>query len=306
MPEARPGLLARNRRTAVRTGTDGRDEPGAWAAGSRARSEQPAKPQELLLAFLGALVLDVHPRPVPTSVFIDALAACGTSSAATRSALTRLVERGLLVRGRVGRVTEYGLTGTGLQLLREGEARVLSPHPFDREGGEWTLISFSMPETRRDARQRLRSRLMWAGFGCLRDGLWIAPGLVDLAQVGGGRDAEHATLDAFVAQFVEGTDIAGLIRRAWDIPALRAAHDRFIRLWDGPAPPDERAVPFLTALTADWLRLLRADPVLPTAHLPEDWPAASSAEVYRRVAGQVEPVARLAFAGALAAAASRR
>jgi hypothetical protein len=50
----------------------------------------------------------------------------------------------------------------------------------DRRGhrhwdGRWTLLSFTLPEFWQRQRHELRTRLLWAGFGPLQGGLWIAP-----------------------------------------------------------------------------------------------------------------------------------
>jgi phenylacetic acid degradation operon negative regulatory protein len=47
----------------------------------------------------------------------------------------------------------------------------------------------------------------------------------------------------------------------------------------------------LTLLGADWLQLLRTDPGLPAEHLPDAWPAARSAQVYRKRYDALEPLA---------------
>ena len=130
----------------------------------------------------------------------------------------------------------------------------------------------------------------------MRDGLWIAPGTVDVASVFGRSDlAEVAALaDAFAARALPGTDIDRLVHRAWDVPAIREAHEWFLEAWSRP-PRVSGSLAQLTLVGADWLRLLRTDPGLPAAHLAPDWPAASSSALYRRVFDGLEPAARAAL-----------
>ncbi|MGY1710805.1 PaaX family transcriptional regulator C-terminal domain-containing protein [Geodermatophilus sp. SYSU D00758] len=264
------------------------------------------KPQDLLLALAGALVLDRHDQPIPTRVFLDVLAGLGVGADATRSTLARLTERGLLVRHQEGRVASYALTGAARALLREGRDRVESPDPFRRAGEEWTLLSFSLPESRRDLRHRLRARLAWAGFGCLRDGLWIAPGHVDLDRVVPDADGADLQLDGFLATPAPGTDVARFVRRAWDLEDLRREHEEFARRWSGPLPGDGDPVALFTRLGAHWIRLLRLDPALPERHLPEDWPAGRSTAAHRAAHRALAPRARAAFDAAVRDARARR
>jgi phenylacetic acid degradation operon negative regulatory protein len=260
------------------------------------------RPQSLLLSFFGGLVLDARLPPVPSVTLLDLLADLGVAEAAARATLKRMTQRGLLTRGQVGRSAEYSLTPLAEDVLREARERVDSPRPFEHAEGEWTLLSYSVPESRRDLRHRVRARLSWAGFGGLRDGLWIAPGTVDVASVLGRSDLAGAAelADAFAARPLPGTDLDRLVHRAWDVPAIRAAHLRFIATWSRP-PRVAGSLAQLTLLGADWLSLLRTDPGLPAAHLGTDWPAAASEAVHRRVLEGLVPAARAALERSLRA-----
>jgi phenylacetic acid degradation operon negative regulatory protein len=265
------------------------------------------RPQELLLVLGGALVLDHYPEPLPTRVFLEVLAALGISGDTTRSTLARLTERGLLTRHQDGRVACYGLTDTSRALLREGRERVEAADPFVQDSSDWTLLSFSLPESRRDVRHRLRARLAWAGFGCLRDGLWIAPGRVDLDRVlAVGAQVEGLQIDGFVAAPAPGTDIGLFVRRAWDLSALRREHEEFVARWAGPLPRDGDPVALFLLLGAHWIRLLRSDPVLPEQYLDEDWPARRTTVVNREAHAALAPRAHAAFAAIVADARARR
>jgi phenylacetic acid degradation operon negative regulatory protein len=181
-------------------------------------------------------------------------------------------------------------------MLRRATVRVTSPAPFQHPEDEWTLLSYSVPESRRDLRHRMRSRLIEAGFGGLRDGLWIAPGTVDVVAVLGRSGlADVADLaDAFAAHPLPGTDMRRLVNRAWDVPAVRAAHTCFIDTWSRP-PRVAGPLAQLTLLRADWRSLLRTDPGLPAPQPGPAWPAAVSSAVYRRVIDGLEPAARAAL-----------
>ena len=271
-------------RQAIDESVDARPQPG---------SMPPHRPQSLLLSFLGALVLDRDLPPLPSVILLDLLADLGVAEAAGRATLKRMTQRGLFSRSQVGRTAEFALTPLAEDVLREAAQRVTSPTPFEHPEGEWTLLSYSVPESRRDLRHRVRARLTWAGFGGLRDGLWIAPGTVDVAAVLGRSDlADVAELaDAFAARVLPGTDVDRLVTRAWDVPAVRAAHTSFIEAWNRP-PRVAGSLAQLTLLGADWLSLLRTDPGLPAAQLGPDWPAPASSAVYRRVFDGLEPAAR--------------
>nr|WP_230416455.1 PaaX family transcriptional regulator C-terminal domain-containing protein [Micromonospora tarapacensis] len=240
-----------------------------------------------MLAFFGEHVVDDSPGPVRASVLIGVLEGAGVAAPATRATLDRLVHSGILARSKSGREILFSLTGHGAAVLREATERVRGPRPFDPQGTGWTLVTFSIPEGQRTLRHRLRSTLTWEGFAPLRDGLWLAPGEVDLA---GSleplrQDLPPHTVIAFHARELAGYPIGESVRAAWDIEAIRREHLAFIEVWGEPEPATlaASALTARTMLVADWLALLRADPRLPREFMDPAWPATRSVETYRRM-----------------------
>ncbi|MBD7919341.1 PadR family transcriptional regulator [Cellulomonas sp. Sa3CUA2] len=292
------------------------DAPDPDRAGVRRR------PEQLLLAFMGELMVAGGAGPLPASVLIAVLGELGVGEAATRAALSRMAARHLLAPVRAGRTVSYALTPESERVLGEARDRVFDDDPFAPRGTGWTLVSFSVPESRRDVRHRVRAQLAWAGFGLLRDGLWIAPGEVDVAQALGGvhgddprvdhpgpgdhgpddpaPDAGELELLAFRAHEVPGFSAARSVRTAWRLEAMRERHEQFQDRWAGREPDVAHALRDVTALVADWLDLLRAVPRLPREHLAPDWPAARSVEAFRGLHGSLAGPAQAELARRLA------
>jgi DNA-binding transcriptional regulator PaaX len=251
------------------------------------------RPQALVFSFFGGVVVGRDLPPIPTAVFLRLFGELGVTEAAVRATLARMTRKGLLERIQTGRAAHYRLTPTADALVRRAAVRVTSPAPFEHPDGEWTLLSYSLPESRRDLRHQLRAALTWAGFGSLRHGLWIAPGTVDVGQVfdeaGLTGLADHA--EWFAASPMAGVRIEELISRAWPVERIRHEHEQFIAGW-WSGPHDEEPLSQVTRLGADWLRLLRVDPGLPARYLSADWPAAQSAAVYSRCYESLLPAAR--------------
>jgi phenylacetic acid degradation operon negative regulatory protein len=253
-----------------------------------------------LFSFFGGLVLKGDFPPIPTTVLLGLLGDMAVAEPAARATLARMTRKGLLTSARVGRTTRYALTPAGRAVVEEGGRRVEAESPFAHPAGQWTLLSYSLPESRRDARHQLRAALAWAGFGRLRDGLWIAPGVVDVESVfskAGLADAAQSA-DWFSASPMSGVDVHRLIRRAWPVDEIRAQHDRFIARW-GTRNVESNSLSLVTLLGADWLQLLRVDPGLPAADLDKDWPADQSTQIYRRRYRELLPDARAQLKAAL-------
>jgi phenylacetic acid degradation operon negative regulatory protein len=251
------------------------------------------RPQTLMLTFLGDAVLH-RTIAVFSGSYLSVMDRLGVSEQATRSTLTRMVRRGLLARHRRGRKMYFGLTPRAEAVLEEGKHRLWQAGAVNRDGEEsWTLLGFSVPEAHRDDRHLLRSRLRWAGFGLLRSGLWIAPGIVDVtAVVQDRRLLDHVLV--FHAQPAKPTDVTEMVRDAYDLPAIAVRYQEFLRRWDVPRPlpsaPDDLAR--LLWLVSEWLLLLRDDPRVPLRHLPAGWPAVAAEVVFLRRHAELQPRAR--------------
>ncbi|SEF88869.1 phenylacetic acid degradation operon negative regulatory protein [Nonomuraea solani] len=254
---------------------------------------QSARPQSLMFSFLGIYVLGRGVAVYSGSV-IDVFARLGLSEEAVRSTLTRMAKRGLLARHRRGRKTYFGLTAYAAEVLEDGRRRVWETGAVNRDwDGTWTLVGFSLPDSRRSTRHDLRSQLVWAGFGPLLGGMWIAPGAKDVsAMVAALGLHDHVTVLA--ARALKPTESADLVGRAFDTEQIAGRYRAFLDRWDTPRPlpslPDDLARQLL--LHTDWLQLVRQDPHLPAEHLPPDWPAIRAEQVFRSLARAYEGPAR--------------
>lgn len=255
-------------------------------------------PRSLVLALLGEFLQDGPETPVRAALFIEVLEGAGIQHPATRATLDRLEQSGVLRRERRGREVSFTLTPEGRAMLSEATQRVRDPHPLHADGDGWTLATFSVPEGQRTLRHRLRSTLTWEGFAPLRDGLWIAPGVVDLRRGLAGLLPELGSgLVAFHARELDGFPIADAVRTAWDIDAIRSAHLRFIEDWSDSSVRDASTVLSMrTMLVADWLALMRTDPGLPRDLLDEQWPGEASLALYRRLRDETAAPAAAEFA----------
>ncbi|WP_307815538.1 PaaX family transcriptional regulator C-terminal domain-containing protein [Streptomyces sp. 7-21] len=258
-------------------------------------TERAIRPQTLLFALLGDQVLD-RGVAVATGSVIGVLEQLGVGEHATRATLARMTRRGLLRRLRRGRQTFLGLTPRAVAVLRDGRHK-LRADVVEREwDGCWTLLAFTVPESRRAARHALRTRLAWAGFAPLRSGLWISPRAADVSEALADLDLLDQA-EVFRAEAAGWTDPAQLVRQAWDLGGLAADYRRFLARWPdgGQAGPD--ALTLRTRLTAEWLLLIRQEPRLPQALLPADWPGVRAQERFRNLQSRLTgPAGELAAA----------
>lgn len=259
----------------------------------------PVRPQSLLLAFFGNHVLNEGPLYVYSGSIIDILARTGVGEQAVRSTLSRMVNRDLLARRRNGRRMYFGLTPLATEILCDGKRRLWQTSVVNEDwDGTWTLLGFSLPDSWHSQRHDLRSRLGWLGFGPLYNGLWIAPGHVDLTAVIDELGV-FAHVKVFQARADEATDIRRMVSDTWDLDALAARYTAFSRRWSATEWSASDAIAVRLRLVSEWLEIIRSDPRLPGPCLPADWPARPAEDTFRRIASGTATPARLMAAAVL-------
>jgi phenylacetic acid degradation operon negative regulatory protein len=232
---------------------------------------------------------------------IRLMAELGVEEPAVRSSISRLKRRGLLDAERVDGVAGYGLTASSRDILDEGDRRIFDRARARLDDG-WLVAVFSVPESHRQRRHALRSRLTWLGFGTVAAGVWIAPAHLETET----RDAlERAGLtpyvDLFRADYLAYGDVREQVGRWWDLAGMRRLYDEFVTEY-GPtlaAWKRRRAVSdgeafgdWVRALTA-WRRLPYLDPGLPAPLLPPDWPGIRAADLFEDLRTRLaDPAAR--------------
>jgi len=217
---------------------------------------------------------------------ITLMEAVGVPAVSTRSAVLRVKTKGLLVAETVDGQAGYRLNPDAVPMLERGDRRIYS---FRQQGDNdtWCLISYSIPETQRDARHQLRRRLGWIGCGTVATGLWICPSfLTDEVEgiLAGLGLREAATLFIAEPPLLAGTH-AEAAARWWDLDRLDALHRSFLAAHaDATAAATTRDAfsRFVRALD-DWRPIPYLDPGLPPRALPDDWPGFDSVALFGRL-----------------------
>lgn len=228
-------------------------------------------PARQVLTLFGDYWWDVD-EPLPTGALLAALGDLGVKEAAARATLARLTRMELLVTARIGRRTTHRLSPRAHAII-DAEAEWLTS--FGRVeadwDGRWSVVAFSIPESRRATRHSARSRLKWLGYASLYDGVWISPfdtadqAMAELQKLGvDGVTAMRADLQ---------TSIPGGPQSAWDLEAVLREYERFVGdLEDADALRGAAALAARSRLMLTWLRFRSEHVGLPGELLPQDWP----------------------------------
>lgn len=219
------------------------------------------------------------------------MAEFGLSEQAVRAALSRMSRQGWLESSRIGPRSFYSPTPLGRRRVDEVSKRIYVA-PQDAWDGRWRMLSYTIPESKRELRDRLRKDLTVLGLGPLSASLWISPR--DVADA--VRDAIHALglnerADMFVARYEGPLADADLVIKCWDLDAIGRAYEEFIARYSGYARSLSDTQAFVTRiwLVHDFRKFAYLDPGLPAALLPADWPGVRAGALFREFYAALRP-----------------
>jgi phenylacetic acid degradation operon negative regulatory protein len=229
-----------------------------------------------------------------TGSLIELLGLFGLSGQAVRSALSRMSRKGWLESRKAGRYSFYSLTPKCLELLEEGARRIFQPRsdPWDER---WHLVTYSIPESKRHLRRRLRRRLVWLGFGSLNHATWISPRdlrteveqVVDALRV-------RPYVEFFTAEHRGFAGEEEVLQRCWDLARLNEYYAALIARYEPPfqehqarllagdsLEPRDCFVERFT-LIHEYRSSPYVDPNLPLELLPDDWLGEQATELFQQ------------------------
>ena len=244
---------------------------------------RPGSATSLLRTVVGAFFRDLGGWCAAADL-VDLLGDVGVASPSARSAISRVKAKGVLEAEESGGRPGYRVAPGALEMLERGDRRIYG-YRQQGEHDSWCLVSYSVPEPRRDERHRLRRHLQAIGCGAVATGLWICPGHLT-AEVESILDdlglREHATVFVSGSPRVAGSFVQAAARW-WDLERVAALHRGFLRSFEGhlatPVEPRQAFAVYTRALDL-WRPIPYLDPGLPPSALPADWPGGASLALF--------------------------
>lgn len=245
-------------------------------------------PRALIVTVYGLYAREVAGW-LSVSALIRLMEQVGVDEPAVRSSISRLKRRGLLEPRRDGGRAGYSLSEHARAVLDAGDRRIFG-RTRASVGDGWVLAVFSVPESERQRRHALRSRLTWLGFGTVGPGVWIAPGHLEAEtrDMLAGEGLE-SYVDLFHASYLGLRQVQAQVATWWDLEGLDALYRQFVEAFepslsrwagaDGPIDDAEAFAAYVQALTA-WRRLPFLDPGLAPELLPANWSGTTAADLF--------------------------
>jgi phenylacetic acid degradation operon negative regulatory protein len=224
-----------------------------------------------------SVLLGTEPPRLPVQLLVRTAALFGITEGTARTALSRMRDAGEVV-------AEDGWYSLASERLLARQARQTASRGARTGpwlGGQW-IQAVVVTNGRRSvpARAALRAALSSARLAELRSGVWLRPDNLPSLQPAPGRDTLPAgdlwwSHVAWLRSVPVGRPV-DLARRLWNLEAW-AVHAGTLRermrcLIGALEAGDRSALVDGFVLSADVLRHLQADPLLPSELLPANWP----------------------------------
>ncbi len=250
------------------------------------------RPQSTILTLYGDYIRH-RGGEIGIGSLIKLLTNFGLSEQAIRSAVWRMCRLRLLKARRINRKSYYSLTAKGNNLLAKGAKRIFERRN-EQWNGTWNIVTYSIPEKNRRARDRLRIELNWMGYGALSEATWISP--YDLTEEVKDLTNNLRLKDCvliFQAKHWGITEPQKVVAHCWDLKRIHEQYAAFIRKYslrinehlkclnnNKPFEPSKYFVERFM-LIHEYRKLPFFDPDLPVELLPPHWLRPKAAALFQ-------------------------
>jgi phenylacetic acid degradation operon negative regulatory protein len=208
---------------------------------------------------------------------VELLGPFGIGEDVVRVLMARLRREGWFESSKVGRQSRYMLTDEGWRLLDTGRERIFErpPEPWP---GQWCLAIYSVPESARASRDRLRKTLTWLGFGPLAASAWVSPHDRRAQVTEAWKGEPDGRLQLLMARSGGLEEDREMAARCWDLAGLDDAYAEFLATWEPKVKAWQRHQPHGAEALVERTRFIHEyrmfpfkDPDLPLELLPPGW-----------------------------------
>lgn len=201
----------------------------------------------------------------------------------TRGTLSALLKEGSIEKSDEPGNPRYRLTDKGFDQL----VLVFPYFRFMKNNwdGKWRILSYEIPEKKRDLRDRLRREVAGWGLGPWHRSFWLTPHPIidNLKNLVVGKE-EEKFVQAFEADHTFG-DKEVLIEKVWKKQELEKKYRALFKSWHLILSSDEDKLAKLKKVVTEFVNILRTDPGLPRELIGEGWIGFEAFNIYKEIRG---------------------
>jgi len=149
--------------------------------------------------------------------------------------------------------------------------------------GQWRVISYEIPEKKREIRDRLRREMQGWGLGPWHRSFWLTPHPVidQLRKITDGRE-ENKYIQAFESKHVFG-DRELLIEKVWVKSELDKKYRELFKRWHDILSTNLDKPSKFQKVIGEYVTILRQDPGLPSELLGEKWIGREAFDIFKEI-----------------------
>ncbi|KZN95385.1 phenylacetic acid degradation operon negative regulatory protein PaaX [Aeribacillus pallidus] len=251
------------------------------------------KPRSLMFTLFGEYIQH-YSTEVWIGSLIQMMSHFGISESSIRGATLRMVQQGFFKVRKIGNRSYYSLTNKGKRTMMDGFARVYSMRNYKWDGN-WRILTYSVPEEKRELRNQIRKELSLMGFGLISHGTWASPNPVEDRVMEFIKDYHlEPYVILFTSSSVVSHDNHELIHRGWNFDEIAKEYESFIdqyrqkyddfkeRIWNNELSDQECFIE-RTKLVHEYRSFFFIDPGFPNDLLPADWSGLKARELFFNV-----------------------
>lgn len=176
----------------------------------------------------------------------------------------------------------------GYRLTEKGFYSLCLEFPFfrflrDKWDGRWRILSYEIPEKKRELRDKLRREVSGWGLGPWHRSFWITPHPIieNLRQLVSQKEEEQY-IQAFESKHVFGNKEV-LIEKVWQKSYLDKKYRELFKIWHDILAKEGDKIKKFSRVILDYVTILRLDPGLPSELLGENWIGVEAFNIFKEI-----------------------
>ena len=179
---------------------------------------------------------------------------------------------------------------SGFKLTDKGFKELVLTFPFFRFlkeewNGKWRILSYEIPEKKRELRDRLRRQVAGWGLGPWHRSFWLTPHPIidDLKELIAGRE-EESYVQAFESDHVFG-DKKNLIEKVWGIGVLEKKYRELFKNWHVILSKEANKEEKMKNVVNEYVLIIKNDPGLPKGLIGDSWIGFEAFNIFKEIRG---------------------
>jgi len=187
-----------------------------------------------------------------------------------------------------GSIEKNGEADNRYALTKNGFRHLCLEFPFfryqiDQWDGKWRILSYEIPEKKRELRDRLRRKVAGWGLGPWHRSFWLTPHpIIDNLKDLISQKEEEKYVQAFASDHVFG-DRQILIEKVWAKSQLDKKYRRVFKAWHDILSAEGDKNNKLADVINEYVNILRQDPGLPKELVGEQWIGFEANNIFKEI-----------------------